>query len=248
MNYQEIIRALREREARRRASTRRYPESRESVRTQVEIFREIGNILLHKQGRSFVIDEDNLNVIIYLISYVNSWEDSFRQTALTLTGEEQSLDLPILLCGDMGVGKTLLMQILSEFSKALGLMSRHFVNVSLTELQNYFATFSNIDYYTYNADRKLLDPTNPYSGKPFSVCLHDIGLEQDQRLKSYGTDLGAIVSSFLMARYDLFQSEGLRCHMTTNQTAEWIFDHYPPRLVDRFKEYNFITLSGKGRR
>ena len=71
MNYQEIIRTLREREARRRASTRRYPESRESVRTQVEIFCEIGNILLRKQGRSFVIDEDNLDVIIYLISYVN---------------------------------------------------------------------------------------------------------------------------------------------------------------------------------
>ena len=71
MNYQEIIRTLREREARRRASTRMYPESRESVRTQVEIFCEIGNILLRKQGRSFVIDEDNLDVIIYLISYVN---------------------------------------------------------------------------------------------------------------------------------------------------------------------------------
>ena len=115
MKYQEIIHSLREREAHRRAGTRRYAESSESIRTQVEIFCEIGNILLRKQGRSFVIDDYNLDVIIYLISYVNSWEDSFRQTALTLTGEDQSLDLPILLCGDMGVGKTLLMQILSEF-------------------------------------------------------------------------------------------------------------------------------------
>lgn len=248
MTYQDVIRSLREREVNRHVGTKSYPETEANLMSQVKIFHEIGDILLAKQGRKFEIDEDNFGVITYLLSYVNGWRELFRSSSTDLTGEPQSISNPILLCGDMGVGKTLLMQVLSELTVALGLVSERFVNISLSELQNHYATFSNIDFYTFNASRVPVDPANPYSAKPFNVCLHDIGLEQDHQLKSYGTDLGAIVSSFLMARYDLYQTAGLRCHLTTNQTAEWIFSHYPPRLIDRFKEYNFVTLGGRGRR
>lgn len=248
MTHTELLNALRIRESSRLAGQRHYEETERNLFGQLKLFCQIGDILLAKQGRSFVVDADNRSIILTLIAYVNGWEGYYRKFVGVPIGGACRLDLPIILCGRIGAGKTLLMQILSELVQVLGIVSRRFVNLSLTELQNYYATFSNFDFYTFNASRKELDPSNPYSAKPFSVCLHDLGLEQDAQLKSYGTDLQVIVESFLLARYDLYQSRGLCCHITTNQSAEWIIDHYPPRLVDRFKEYNFITLPGKGRR
>lgn len=230
----------------------RYPETEREVTNQTEIFKYIGDLILRtREGQQeFVIDEQNEKYIGYLIAYVNKWETIFNRYSAELTKIDGDLNEPIFLLGEKGVGKTLLMQITARFAEVMGLRDRTFINTSSSELLNHMRVNGDIDYYTYNIGRITPKPGNPYLSKPYSVCLHDLGVERDKESKQkiYGTDMSSVTNDFLMARYELYQNNGLMCHVTTNLGIREITSLYPPRVIDRFKQYNYITLTGDSRR
>lgn len=249
-HIEEGLRGLEEKQVELQKNEARYTESENELKTQVEIFQEVGDIVLEEEGKRFVIDEQNVGFVRYLIAYLNRWEETFRKCAVEMTGVEGDTDKPLFVMGQRGVGKTLHLQIASKFATVMRLKSREFINTSASELLNYMRVKGNLDYYTYNIGGVEMKAGTLGSARPWGVCLHDLGLELDASNKQriYGTDLVAVLNDFLMARYELYQNCGLMCHVTTNLTVDQFTKNYPPRVRDRFKQYNYVTIKGVSRR
>lgn len=219
-----------------RTSPDSYPD--EVERAHIEEIRAVGDDILSHEDRSFAIDEKNEQVIRFLLHY-------FRRSSTAeqiFPGKEYKLHRNLLICGKAGSGKTLLMQVFSEFLRR----KRHpmqFVCLSVGQLANYYARHNHMDRYTYNED-----DSPGFQCNPVNVCMNDIGI----RLQSfYGNDTNSLCAEFLFARYEIWQQYGRFSHITTNldpaQTTKIFSDEYN-RLPDRFKSYNVIHLKGDSRR
>ena len=91
-----------------------------------------------------------------------------------------------MILGSPGTGKTLLMQIFSDYLMLTGNPNR-FYNVSVTQMMNYYKINGHIDRYTYNEN----SGKGSIEGDPFNICINDIGLETENQ-KSYGTSLDKV--------------------------------------------------------
>lgn len=230
-----------------KSNHRVYSEVEEEMKSQVAIFREIGDLILEKEGRKFVIDSNNLDAIRLLIAYVNKWTKTLCTIGESRFGCAVDQDKSLMIMGDKGVGKTLLMQVTARLCEVLGLTESGFVNTSSSELLNYFRTNNSLDYFTYNCGRVPFKEGNPYSAKPFNVCLHDLDYQHDEKQKHYGVSMQDVMEDFLMARYELWQNQGLKYHITTNLDVAGLAK-YSPRVVDRFRQHNYIRIEGRSRR
>ena len=197
------------------------------------------NEILAKQDRKFIADEQNRDVLRFLLYYFNGCEECEK----VFPNKDYKLGKQILLYGEPGTGKTLIMEAFSLYLKRLN-NPYAFENVSLTQMMNHFQLNENIDRYTFNAGKDSIE------GRPFNVCLNDIGVNTHRH---YGTDPKVIIEEFLYSRNDIYVSTGQRAHLTTNMDKEDLMkmfgDDEHGRLLDRiFNTYNFIPLSGASRR
>lgn len=196
------------------------------------------NSLLARQHKQFIIDDNNRDVLRFLMFYFNR-----SPLALEVFPERgYSLDKNILLVGSVGVGKTFLMDV---FALYLNKMSsrRAFKVVSQTQMLNHFKQHNNIDLFTFNTSER-----GAFDGNPFSLCMNDIGLKTQ---KFYGNDTETIIEEFLYARYEIWEQQGKATHLTTNldkQEIEELFYDKHGRLQDRFKMFNVIPIKGNSRR
>lgn len=199
-------------------------------------------ICLRQQRRKLVIDEYNKKVLRFLLLYFND-----NEMALEVFPEKKyKLEKNLLIMGKAGVGKTLLMQIFSEYLRRTD-NPNFFYNVSVTEMVNYFTIHNNLDRYTYNEEAG-----GGFEGKPHHICLNDIGLES--RLH-YGQDTAILTKDFLHARNEIWTQSGIEgrkfAHLTTNLTIAELKEQFKDehnRLVDRFKTYNIIELKAASSR
>lgn len=198
------------------------------------------NIVLAPQRREFVVDEHNKQVLRFLLYYFNGCplcEDVFP-------GRGYKMHKNLLLQGGVGVGKTLLMQIFSEYLRRIG-SPRFFYNLSVTQMVNYYTIHNNLDRFTYHEEESV-----GFQCKPENVCLNDIGI-QDKTF--FGMDTGLLTDEFLHARNEIWTQFGKCAHLTTNLTDDELKKRFNKndkrgRLVDRFKTYNIIPLTGNSRR
>lgn len=196
------------------------------------------NYLLAKQHKKFVVDENNRDILRFLMLYFNR-----SPLALQVFPDRgYSLDKNILLVGSVGVGKTLLMDIFALYLSKMNSRSAYKV-VSQTQMLNHFKQHNNIDLFTFNTSERC-----SFDGNPFSLCMNDIGLKTQ---KFYGNDTEMIIEEFLYARYEIWEQFGKFTHLTTNldkQEIEELFYDKHGRLADRFKMYNVIPIKGNSRR
>lgn len=198
------------------------------------------NVVLAPQRRRFVIDADNKQVLRFLLYYFNDCplaEEVFP-------GRGYKLHKNLLLQGGVGVGKTLLMQVFSEYLRRTN-NPRFFHNVSVTQMVNYYTIHNNLDRFTYHEEE-----SRGFQCRPENVCLNDIGI-QDKTF--FGMDTGLLTDEFLHARNEIWTQYGRFAHLTTNLSADQLKQRFNRndgfgRLVDRFKTYNVIPLTGKSRR
>ena len=196
------------------------------------------NDALKGQFKSFKVDDNNREILRFLLYYFNGCKKAEEM----FTDKEYKCSNNLLLCGEVGVGKTLIMQI---FSKYLEITSnpRAFKNLSVTQMINYYKINNNIDRYTFNEEG-----SNRFEGNPYNICLNDIGLQTHQY---FGTDTKVMVCEFLYARNDIWQQQGKFAHITTNLSPKELkayFNDGYGRIIDRFKSYNVIHLKGNSRR
>lgn len=203
------------------------------------LFMEIAGEVLAPQRRQFIVDRFNKDVLRFLLYYFNNCalaEDVFP-------GRGYKLHKNIMLKGSKGVGKSLIMQCFSEYLRHIG-SPRAFVNRSVTEMVNHYTLHSSINSYTFNEDSRGV----PH---PFSICLNDIGLEDDKN--HYGTRTADLTDEFLLARNDIWATYDKFGHITTNLDEAQLAKRFSAkdkygRIVDRFKTYNVIPLLGESRR
>lgn len=199
------------------------------------------NIVMSSQHREFVIDDDNRLVIRFLLYYFNNCPLAEN----VFPGRGYKLHKNIMLQGGLGVGKTMIMQCFSEYLKRIN-SPRFFHNLSVTQMVNYYTVHNNFDRYTfYEEDSKGFMP------KPENVCLNDVGLNDDKVF--YGMNTSVLTDDFLLARNDIWAGWDKFAHITTNLDEKALIARFTKgdkygRLVDRFKTYNVIPVTGNSRR
>ena len=198
----------------------------------------IANQLLHPQRRQFEVDDNNKDVLRFLLYYFNDCELCEQ----VFTNKHYKLHNHILLCGTAGTGKTLLMQIFSEYLR-LTKNPNFFYNLSVTQMVNYYTLHNNLDRYTYNEES-----CKGFKAQPVNICLNDIGVGS----KTYfGMDTKLLTDEFLHARNEIWTAYGKFGHVTTNLDVKMLKQEFSDgfgRLIDRFKTYNVIALQGESRR
>lgn len=198
----------------------------------------IANKVLAYQHRKFVIDDNNRDVLRFLLYYFNDCplaEKVFPERGYKLHKH-------VMLHGNVGTGKTLLMEIFSEYLHYTG-NPNFFYNLSVTQMINYYTLHNNLDRYTFNEEEN-----KGFQCKPVNICLNDIGV---QTTTFYGMDTKVLTDEFLHARNEIWSQYHLKAHVTTNLSIEQLKKKYADgfgRLIDRFKTYNVIPLAGESRR
>ena len=199
------------------------------------------NIVMAPQRREFVIDDDNRQVIRFLLYYFNNCKEAEN----VFPGRGYKLHKNIMLQGGLGVGKTMIMQCFSEYLKRIK-SPRFFHNLSVTQMVNYYTIHNNFDRYTF-----FEEGGKGFMPKPENVCLNDVGLNDDKVF--YGMNTSVLTDDFLLARNDIWAGWDKFAHITTNLDDKALTDRFTKgdkygRLVDRFKTYNVIPLTGNSRR
>jgi energy-coupling factor transporter ATP-binding protein EcfA2 len=136
----------------------------------------------------------------------------------------------ILLSGPVGCGKTSLMNILRFFFKA---EERYNIkpcrNVSFEFIQEGYSVIHRYSHQSFK------------HGIPVTWCFDDLGTENN--LKYYGNDCN-IMAEILLSRYDLFVTQHMFTHLTTNLNSSEIEEIYGSRLRSRLREqFNLIAFS-----
>jgi hypothetical protein len=213
-------------------------EDENEYMTHSTLISKIGENYMNREFRSFQIDDHNRNVLRFLTYYFNEC----RLAESVFSDEDYKLHKNILLLGVPGTGKTMIMQVFSDYLEMTG-NGNAFHNLSVTQMMNYYKIHGHIDRYTYNEEAA----DGAFDGKPVNVCLNDIGVEVENQ-KHYGTDLDLVIDEFLYARYEIYQNQHKKYHLTSNLKVGDLKGRFGNRLVDRFKSFNVIPLSGDSRR
>lgn len=198
----------------------------------------LGNNYMSREFRSFDLDENNKKILRFLMYYFSN----SRLAESVFPNEDYRIHKNLLLIGEPGTGKTINMQIFSDYLR-LTQNPNFFLNLSVTQMMNYYKIHGHIDRYTYNE----LAGNGSMEGKPMHVCLNDIGLETENQ-KSYGTSLDSVIDEYLYARYEIYQQYFIKYHMTSNLTVKELKERFGDRLIDRFKSFNVLVLTGESRR
>lgn len=197
--------------------------------------------VLAPQHRKFIFDENNRQIILFLLYYFNNCElanDVFPDRGYKLHKN-------IMLQGPKGVGKTILMQCFADYLMRIK-SPRAFYNLSVSQMINHYQLHSNIDAYTFNEEG-----SHAFKPKPVNLCLNDLGLDEQEVY--FGTKTALLSDKFLAARNDVWQHFDKFAHITTNLDTKALvnrFKQHDPydRVIDRFKTYNIIPLTGESRR
>lgn len=210
----------------------------EVYQAHVRLLVQIANKVLAYQHRKFVIDDNNRDVLRFLLYYFNNCPLAEN----VFPGRGYKLHKHIMLHGNVGTGKTLLMEIFSEYLRYTN-NPNFFYNLSVTQMINYYTLHNNLDRYTFNEEEN-----KGFQCKPVNICLNDIGV---QTTTFYGMDTKVLTDEFLHARNEIWSQYHLKAHVTTNLSIEQLKKKYADgfgRLIDRFKTYNVIPLEGESRR
>jgi len=184
----------------------------------------------------FVFDNYNSAVFTSLIRYFNGDPD-FEKGGL-------SLHKGLLIAGNIGSGKSIMMKIFKEYCFRRKL-DHQFRIVFSDTIPDKFARhgYDGINLYTENSH---MNNYGVYTLNPINLCIDDLGVEKET-VKHFGSE-ETVIEKVLVSRYNLFQ-EGYLSHATTNLDAKMIRNKYGDRIYSRMKEmFNFIVLKGEDRR
>ena len=106
----------------------------------------LGTDYTEREFRKFDVDDNNSKLIQFLLYYFNGC----RYAQNVFPEENYKVHKNLLLVGEPGTGKTMLMQIFADYLK-LTCNPNAFENLSVTQMMNYYKIHGHIDLYTYNS-------------------------------------------------------------------------------------------------
>lgn len=168
-------------------------------------------------GPKFIINPEDKEIIFKLIVYFISDQENCTTHGI-------DLQKGILLTGPVGCGKTSLMFLMRYFAP-------HPIAVKPSR------------EITFEFIREGYDTINKYGKKDTPYCFDDLGVEQS--LKYYGNECN-VMAEILLSRYDLFISQNIRTHATTNLNAQELEKLYGNRVRSRLRElFNLVSFDRK---
>jgi len=173
-------------------------------------------------GEKFQIHQKDHAIIYKLLIYFLGNKNEAEKLGIDLRKG-------ILLNGPIGCGKTSLMSIMrfvpSPERKHIMKPCRE---ISFEFIQDGFEVIFRYSKMSFN------------NNHPKIYCFDDLGAEQS--LKYYGNECN-VLGEVLLCRYDLFISQGMITHLTTNLSASEMESMYGNRIRSRFREmFNLIAF------
>ncbi|MFN8348774.1 MAG: hypothetical protein U0X91_27490 [Spirosomataceae bacterium] len=183
--------------------------------TAKEIFRFTAERLCERQGKHFVIDEENRWVLQNLVAYFIG----------DPTHCAFSLQKGIYLYGPVGVGKTFIFQAFRLFCQAV-----HQPSFTITPTRQIVREVEKA---------KSLAGVEKYGGGV--VCFDDVG-EEPGTTKLYRQE-ESVMGMVLAQRYENYLAQGLLTHATSNLLPCELEAQYGSRIADRCRQlFNFVPL------
>jgi len=178
-------------------------------------------------GINFTLYEEDMTIIRQLFAYlIGDQENTQRQGLDPRKG--------LMLCGPIGCGKTSIMKLMQLMLPA----SYHYQVKACRDIS---FEFQKEGYEVIHRYSKRSFTITPGSKTPKTVCFDDLGAEQN--LKHFGSECN-VMAEILLSRYDLFISDNLITHITSNLAAADIEKIYGQRVRSRLREMvNVISFS-----
>jgi hypothetical protein len=174
--------------------------------------------LCERQGKRFVIDDENRWLLQNLVAYFIGDQDN---CAL-------SLHKGIYLYGPVGVGKTFVFQALRVFCQAVPLPT--FTLVPTRQIVQ-----------EVEKAKSFVETEKYYGGVG---CFDDLG-DEPLLTKIYQREEN-VMSLILSQRYEAYLSKGQLTHITSNLLPSELEAHYGSRIADRCRQlFNFVPLGNK---
>lgn len=129
----------------------------------------------------------------------------------------------IILSGQVGCGKTSLMQLVRSFIPE---DKRHIVKpcreIAFEFLSDGFDTIAKYSKKSFFKSNQTVIP--------FTYCFDDLGREMS--MKYYGNEC-EVMREIILSRYEMFEAVGMLTHFTTNLTWETIESRYGEHVASR---------------
>jgi len=184
----------------------------------------MGNEILSQHGREWKIADEQKQVVENMVKYfINDPSCKY------------DLNRGIYIFGDVGRGKTFLLDLMKAFADAVPITAKRFRKAHCADI----------------ADRVLWakDSTSSHLADYQSGgwLFDDLGNEPGA-IKTYGNEY-QVMERVLVQRYGKFTSGFCLTHITSNDTPDELEKKYGTRLADRAKEmFNFVFLKGDSNR
>ena len=195
-----------------------------------------------KRKKKYLIDSNLGDVLEDLHRYLtlNESFEAFKDE----DGRERSLYKGIALWGNIGVGKSFLMELLANNSY------RPFYFRCSSKVASDYKKYgeSVIDTYTDESFYTMLDKTSGAEiyniSKPKTYLFDDIGTEVST--SSHYKNSEQVISRIIFDRNKLWNNHAMITHFTFNMSPDVFRKTYGEKLFDRIREMcNFVLLDGK---
>lgn len=188
-----------------------------------------------EKNPNFRLSDDDKNIYSMVLMYFNE-DPRFEQISPSYT-----LKKGLLIRGNVGVGKTMMMKMVLDFSLAR-YKYRPFKIIPCHSLSTEFIK-NGAETITKNTTNSF----NYYSKKPVTICYDDLGAET--LFSSHYSNKLNVMQMILMGRYEQFIEVGMKTFITTNLLREEMDELYGYRIRSRLREMcNDIHYPGKDRR
>jgi DNA replication protein DnaC len=178
-------------------------------------------------GQHFAMDEVDYPVVHRLLAY-------FLRHEAEATRLGMDLNKGLLLSGPVGCGKSSLMALMRTIPHPPHQFTiRPCRDVSFELLEEGYKVVGRYSKLSFN------------SHGPRIYCFDDLGAEQN--LKYFGNECN-VMGEILLSRYDLFVSQRMLTHITTNLQASEVEAAYGNRVRSRMREQLNLVAFEKGAR
>jgi predicted ATPase len=178
-------------------------------------------------GERYTIEDIDRPPVLKMMSYFLEDEGVAKHYGL-------DLEKGLMITGPIGCGKTAIMNIMCSLAK--GLIKPAIIKCREMSIEFSLEGFKVIGKYSNHAFYRY--SSLPY--QPQAICFDDLGLEPKA---SYWGSSCQIMAEILFSRYELFVSDGMITHITTNLNSEELEETYGNRLRSRMRQmFNLIAF------
>ena len=187
--------------------------------------------LLDEEGKTFQVDEENQRVCQLLAWYFGN--DERFETDVWESEKPRSLRKGLLLYGNIGCGKTRLMEAFNANTRQSYLM------VSCRRVVDDFTSQGTSIIDRLSGLVSVGQPHRYYDQRQLGICFDDLGTESEG---AHFKSTRNVLAEILQNRYEKPEVRFMT-HVTTNLTPAELKQAYGPRVHDRMRDmFNVISF------